>query len=325
MSVVSVIVPVFNKAPYLAACLDSILGQTLQNIEVICVDDASTDGSAEMLARYADLDPRVRVISASTNRGPGPRRNLGIAAARSPYVQFTDADDLLPETALETMCRRATADQVPIVRGSAVAFESDRPDRLEVLVSVADKSDFIPLDDPSLWIPWWHQCYLMSRSLLLDNQLGYPALRSGEDPVFLASALLAAGRMSTVADVTYMHRLADIEEKGRANVRSVQDFIEHARMVKEHFGPTRAECWTDGYRPYIKHDIKKLIKRCPLSAPERERVLAQVTDVLRGGNRGADPNSLRLPGLWIRRGRDIDPEQDGSPPPQQRVRRGLVP
>jgi glycosyltransferase involved in cell wall biosynthesis len=283
---VSVIVPVFNKARYLAACLDSVLGQSLRNIEIICLDDASTDGSVEILARYADLDPRVKLISASTNRGPGPRRNLGIAAARSAYVQFTDADDVLPETALETLYRRAIDDQVAVVRGSVAAFESDFPEGLEVLVNASDKSAFDPLEDRSFWIPWWHHCYLISRDLLLHNQLGYPALRSGEDPVFLTSVLVAAERISTVPHVTYHYRLGDIAEKGRANIRHVQDFIEHARMVKDQFGATRPECWTDGYRLHIKQDIEKFIQRCPLSALERERVNAQVADVFGTGPSG---------------------------------------
>ena len=108
---VSVIVPIFNKAAYLAECLDSVLGQSLANIEVICVDDASTDESPTILTRYAARDARLHVVRTPSNRGPGPARNLGIAMASARYVQFTDADDVLPETALEQLHRRARAGQ----------------------------------------------------------------------------------------------------------------------------------------------------------------------------------------------------------------------
>lgn len=275
---VSVVIPVFNKAPYLTDCLESVLAQSLRHIEVICVDDASTDGSNEILARYAERDSRVKLIRAPTNSGPGPRRNLGIAAAAAPYVQFTDADDLLPEQALELMYRRATADRVPLVKGSICRFES-QPNQLEVLVTSKERSTFIPLDERSLWIPWWHQCFLISRALLLENGIGYPGLRSGEDPVFLASVLVHAGIMSSISEVTYHHRIADIEKKGRANSRNLHDFLQHARLVKDVFAAHRPECWIDGYGPHVQEDIEKLIHRYPLSVLEREHLTAEASGI----------------------------------------------
>lgn len=92
---VSVVIPVYNAAPFLARCLDGVLSQTLQELEVICVDDGSTDGSAAVLANYAAKDSRVRVITFTENRGAGAARNAGIAAATGEYLGFVDADDLI--------------------------------------------------------------------------------------------------------------------------------------------------------------------------------------------------------------------------------------
>ena len=75
---VSIIVPVFNKADYLGACLDSILGQTFRRLEVICVDDASEDQCKEILQDYANRDQRLKVISNASNIGPALSRNRGI-------------------------------------------------------------------------------------------------------------------------------------------------------------------------------------------------------------------------------------------------------
>ena len=97
---VSVLIPVFNEEKYLAACLDSVLGQSLREIEVICADDGSTDGSAKILAEYAARDPRLRVVTAAGNGGLPSARNLAFAEARGRYSYFLDADDLLPEGAL---------------------------------------------------------------------------------------------------------------------------------------------------------------------------------------------------------------------------------
>jgi glycosyltransferase involved in cell wall biosynthesis len=276
---VTVVVPVFNKASYLGACLDSILRQTLRNIEVICVDDASSDGSADVLARYAEADPRVKVISNAANRGPGPSRNLGIAVAASPFLQFTDADDILPDDALEKLHGRALEDQVDIVRGTISRFQSANQEQQEVLDAVSEKSAFVPLDEQSLWIPWWHTSYLIARSLLMEHNIGYPHLRSGEDPVFLASVLVKARRMSTVADVTYLYRIAPMEEKGRAKYGNLKDYVQHARMVKEIFSAHRPDCWTKGYGPHVQQDIEKQVQRYPLSDLEHRRLLGEAEEM----------------------------------------------
>ena len=126
---VSVVVPVYNKAPYLAACLESVLAQTLPSLELICVDDGSTDGSREILDRFAERDPRVKVICHDRNRGAAAARNLGLDAANGEFVQFTDADDLLDPDALRLLITAARADTVPIVRGGIVGFRSATPEK----------------------------------------------------------------------------------------------------------------------------------------------------------------------------------------------------
>ena len=277
---VTVIVPVFNKAAYLPTCLDSILRQTLRSIAVICVDDASTDESAEILARYAESDARLRVIRVPSNRGPGHSRNLGIAVASSPYVQFTDADDILPVDALEKLYLRAREDQAEVVRGTISRFQSATPEKLEVLDAVPDKSAFVPLDEKSMWIPWWHTAYLISRALLIENSISYPHLRSGEDPVFLAAVLVYARRMSTLADVTYHYRVAAAEVKGRAKYSNLRDYVQHARMAKDTFIAHRPECWTLGYGPFVQKDIEKVAQTYPLSDLELRRLLEEANELL---------------------------------------------
>ena len=94
MPEVTVIIPVYNAAPWLLDSLNSVLSQPLRNIELICVDDGSTDGSGAILAKYALGDSRVRVLS-QANAGLGAARNAGLAVARGRYVVFLDADDEL--------------------------------------------------------------------------------------------------------------------------------------------------------------------------------------------------------------------------------------
>jgi glycosyltransferase involved in cell wall biosynthesis len=98
---VSVIVPVFNDEKYISGCLESILNQTLQEIEIICTIDGSTDKSPEILKNYAARDPRI-VILRQENFGPGPARNTALDCVRGKYILFCDADDSLePNAAAE--------------------------------------------------------------------------------------------------------------------------------------------------------------------------------------------------------------------------------
>ena len=98
----SVIVPVYNTAPWLRKCLDSLLGQTYRNLEIICVNDGSMDNSAEILAEYAAKDARVRVIT-QENAGVSVARNRALAVAQGVYVTGVDSDDWLEPHAYETL------------------------------------------------------------------------------------------------------------------------------------------------------------------------------------------------------------------------------
>ena len=104
----SVIVPVYNVETYLAECLGSLVGQSLTSMEIIIVDDGSTDHSMSIVAEFAEQDDRFVVLT-QPNRGPGAARNLGIAAARAPYITFLDSDDTIPRTAYAQMV--ATLDE----------------------------------------------------------------------------------------------------------------------------------------------------------------------------------------------------------------------
>lgn len=107
---VSVIVPVYNTEEYLARCLDSILAQSLRNIEVLVVDDCSPDGSAAIVRGYEAKDCRVKSIRHSENLGLGGARNTGIAAAQGRYIASVDSDDALTPGALETAVGRCERD-----------------------------------------------------------------------------------------------------------------------------------------------------------------------------------------------------------------------
>ena len=126
MSRVSVIIPVYNVEKYLPACLDSVLGQTLRDLEVIAVDDCSPDRCGEILDAYAARDSRVKVIHLLENHRQGYGRNRGLERASGTYCYFLDSDDTIVPEALEELADLADRDELDgIFFDSTVMYESE--------------------------------------------------------------------------------------------------------------------------------------------------------------------------------------------------------
>jgi succinoglycan biosynthesis protein ExoO len=125
--VVSVVTANYNGAVHLPAAIASVLGQTLEDLELIVVDDCSADDSAAIARAAAERDPRVRLIVQPANAGPGAARNAAIAAARGRYIAVFDSDDLMAPDRLERLVRRAEADQAGIVADNLLAFDDAVP------------------------------------------------------------------------------------------------------------------------------------------------------------------------------------------------------
>lgn len=118
---VSIIVPVFNTKEYLNRCLDSLTQQTLTEIEIICVDNGSTDGSQQLLADYHRSEPRLKVIHAPGGK-PGHARNAGLQIARGRYIGFVDSDDFVDLDFFETLVRSALEYDADICIGNMFLY-----------------------------------------------------------------------------------------------------------------------------------------------------------------------------------------------------------
>lgn len=126
---VSVVTANYNAAPYLRDAIRSVLGQTLASLELIVVDDRSTDASVAIVEQEAALDPRVRLIVQDANAGPGAARNRALQAARGRWVAVFDSDDLMAPDRLASLVERAEAEGADVVVDNVMVFEdgSDAP------------------------------------------------------------------------------------------------------------------------------------------------------------------------------------------------------
>ncbi len=212
MALVSVIIPVYNTKRHLRECLDSLLRQTLKDIEVICVDDGSTDGSGRILAEYAKKDGRFRVAP-QNNLGPGPARNRGLAQAFGRYLIFLDSDDWFEPKILERMTARAEETQADIVVCGSEAFDAagGRP----LAFSKGPKTRALPGDTFApkeiaghifQFTCGWPWDKLYRTSFLKKTKLTYPTLPNSEDLVFVFQSLALAEKITVIPQALVHHR-----------------------------------------------------------------------------------------------------------------------
>lgn len=128
---ISIIVPVYNAEKYLEKCLDSLIGQTYGNVEIICVNDGSGDGSLGILREFARKDARIRVVD-QENAGVSQARNRALKEASGDYIMFVDADDWVDADTCEKVVRSAVADRADIVMWSYCSETDNRSSRKEI-------------------------------------------------------------------------------------------------------------------------------------------------------------------------------------------------
>ena len=126
MPQVSVIIPIYNSEKYLHECLDSVINQTYKDIEIILVDDGSTDKSSSICDEYAKKDERIKVFHTSNN-GPSHARNIGIDNATGEYIVFQDSDDYIELNMIEDTVKEALkSDSDLVISGHKTFFEEER-------------------------------------------------------------------------------------------------------------------------------------------------------------------------------------------------------
>lgn len=211
---VSVIIPVYNAEKHLEQCLNSVICQTLKETEIICVDDGSGDGSAEILKKYSSEDKRIRVIT-QENGGAGNARNNGMKNATGEYLAFLDSDDWFELTALEKLYTQA-------VRCDADICVCGRTDHLEscgksisyqVLSSrnsYPEEQPFSIESNPDGILTFtngviWNK--LFRRAFLEDNRLTFLETHRAEDFPFVTIALCLAKRIAVINEALINYRL----------------------------------------------------------------------------------------------------------------------
>lgn len=213
---VSVIIPVYNVEEYLRECLDSAVNQTLKNIEVVCVDDGSSDHSADIVREYAAKYPNVKLIQ-KENGGVSSARNAGLDAATGEYIYFLDSDDYIDTDMFETVYAKVTQEDLDILCFDAVSlFESEeiRQENHTYINYYTRSHDYSGVRTGQAMFSAmrknmefrpvvWAQMY--RRALIEDNHLRFYRGIVHEDNLFVFQCMILAQRVNYL-DKNYYHR-----------------------------------------------------------------------------------------------------------------------
>ncbi len=245
---VSIIMPIYNRAKVLPKAVRSVLNQTLHEIELLCINDGSTDDSIKVLKRIAREDSRVRILS-QRNKGAGPARNYGLKRARGEFVAFLDSDDWYASNcALEKLYYKAIENHVKICIGGS------RRARLGKL---------LPLDKPGkeyftkeqLMSFQDYQCTygycrgIYDRKMVLQNEIFFPPYRRFQDPPFFMEAMICARYFYVITDMVLVYDESCNYHKINWNEEAITDLL---RGIRDIIRMAQAESYIELQRYFIE-------------------------------------------------------------------------
>jgi glycosyltransferase involved in cell wall biosynthesis len=233
---VSIIIPVYNVAPYLAECLGSVLGQSFTDLEVICVDDGSSDNSPGILADYARKDSRLKVV-AQEHGGPSRARNKALALARGCYIGFVDGDDFLDLKTIEKSLAHFTGGvdyvcfRAKIFREAGLSTSKRRSSYFDppFLGAVALDEAVIRTTNVHVWNK------VFRREVIERNRILFPDGLFYQDFTFTTAYLLVSRQAFYMEERLYTYRLRPDSTMARTRRSSFEHASDHIAVVMRLF------------------------------------------------------------------------------------------
>ena len=271
---VSVIVPAYNVGKFVQNCVESILSQTMRNIEIIAVDDGSTDNTREILLKLAESDRRVRVLPKDQNEGVSAARNSAIKIAKGEYVGFVDADDWVEKDAFEIMYKEGKNADLILAGYMHDAMDEART-KVNITRSVSmpqgywdKKSEVVRMaasaDSSKMFAYTWNKLY--KREIISQNNLKFSKQTLIEDFVFNTQYWRYISTLSVISSEKYHYVKAS---KDALTQRFLPDFLDVMNKRFEHIKALMVEY--DVYsgttkellaNMYIKHAIAGVVRNC---------------------------------------------------------------
>ena len=222
MPKVSVIIPVYNTEKYIPKCLDSVCNQTLSDIEIICINDCSTDNSLKVLEEYAQKDNRIKIINFEQNKGAAIARNTGIDNAQGEYIGFIDSDDYPDIDFYEKLYNAAIQENADVAKGTYKSAQTGHFDEILNEKIKTNKMNFA-----------YEYCSaIFKKDLLIKNDIHFPELSDMEDPVFAFKSAIHANKV-IVLDGTYVNIVSreTSQTSGIPSLKRIQDKLKGLSVI----------------------------------------------------------------------------------------------
>lgn len=224
---ISVIIPLFNEEKHISECINSIITQTLDGIEIICIDDESVDSTIQILETYTKIHKNFHLIK-QKHGGVGSARNKGIETAKGEFLAFMDADDFYPDcNVLEILYDKAIENNLPLCGGGLDHIFTDGmigkdPFKLNKIYNKEGKYKYHNMDFESGW-----QRYIYNRKFIINNGIRFKNYKVGEDSLFLLTVLAIADEYYYIPKVVYNYRVG--ERKLKRKVDYIDSFLNMIR------------------------------------------------------------------------------------------------
>lgn len=226
MPAVSVIVPVFNAEAFLDKCLESLTGQTLSDLEILCVDDCSSDNSLAHLKSWSAKDSRVKVLAFTENQGPSAARNAALDSAQSEFVGFVDCDDFVDTDFFEKLYMAATAEKADVAKGTLMNYDLKKgTSYLREIFNLNYR-----IRQHKAWFFMTYTSAIYRTEMLRCYGIRFnPDLRFFEDPHFSIMAAFHYDKVAIVDDACYYYtdNPGSVTRKDNTT-RPIQDLINGA-------------------------------------------------------------------------------------------------
>ncbi len=273
----SLIIPVYNVEKYLKECLESVLCQTYEDWEAICINDGSTDGSATILEEYAAKDSRFKVISQS-NGGLSVARNSGLEAASGDYVLFLDSDDYLEKDALRIIADNLSDEDILCFSGRRFFDESGEYEKADDLPKESFETGWEYYSKHALdkrnfaFVCVVLRCY--RRAYLLENRLRFKPGIYHEDNMFTPLACYYAKKVKIIPDVLYDYRVRGSSIMTTRSLKHKEDILTIANSLAAFFVPQAGIEKTTVYKALTHHYQSVFIDK--VSRKEERHLLSMV-------------------------------------------------
>ncbi|MCM1235830.1 MAG: glycosyltransferase family 2 protein [Ruminococcus flavefaciens] len=232
---ISIIIPIYNCEAYIEECLESVIKQSCKELEILCIDDGSTDSSADIIEELVKKDSRIMLLR-QENQGAGKARNMGMKHARGKYLAFLDADDYYSDNeALQSMYDLCEEKEVDICGSYSIKMQPDGSTKNVCLYGTELPANNI-YNYSDYQFDYGYVLFIYRKKLLEEHNIVFPSYRRFQDPPFMVKAMFAAGQFTCVDRYLYCCRVSNSIKKFNAakTVDLLNALMDNMQFAKEH-------------------------------------------------------------------------------------------